>query len=78
MLRAGLSGPALPLCAGTRLERARIRHPLHEPIEVDLEVRYVTHMKQPNGERATRIGCKILSSPENLEELVRLFIIDLQ
>lgn len=73
-----VSGPALPLCAGTRLEGARIRHPQHEPIDVDLEVRYVTHMKQPNGERATRIGCRILSSPENLEELVRLFIIDLQ
>lgn len=73
-----VSGPALPLCAGTRLERARIGHPQHEPIEVDLEVRYVTHAKQPTGERATRIGCKILSSPKNLEELIRLFIIDLQ
>ncbi|HYL22778.1 MAG TPA: hypothetical protein VEV21_00135, partial [Burkholderiales bacterium] len=65
-------------CAGTRLERARIRHPQHEAIEVDLEVRYVTHVKLPNGERATRIGCKIVSTPQNLEELVRLFIIDLQ
>jgi c-di-GMP-binding flagellar brake protein YcgR len=73
-----VSGPALPLCAGTRLEGARIRHPQHEPIDVDLEVRYVTHVRQPNGERATRIGCKILSTPQSLEELVRLFIIDLQ
>ena len=73
-----VADPALPLCAGTRLEGARIRHPQHEPIQVDLEVRYVTHVRQPNGERATRIGCKIVSSPQNLEELIRLFIIDLQ
>ena len=73
-----LSDPTIPLCAGTRLERARIRHPQHEPIEVDLEVRYVSRVKQPSGELASRIGCKIVSSSENLEELIRLFIIDLQ
>jgi c-di-GMP-binding flagellar brake protein YcgR len=73
-----LSDPTIPLCAGTRLERARIRHPQHEPIEVDLEVRHVTRVKLANGERASRIGCRILSSAENLEELIRLFIIDLQ
>jgi c-di-GMP-binding flagellar brake protein YcgR len=73
-----VSDPTIPLCAGTRLERARIRHPLHEPIEVDLEVRHVTRVNLPNGARASRIGCKIVSSEQNLEELVRLFIIDLQ
>jgi c-di-GMP-binding flagellar brake protein YcgR len=73
-----MADPALPLCSGTRLERARIRHPQHEPIEVDLEVRYVTHARLPNGERATRIGCKIVSAPQHLEDLIRLFIIDLQ
>jgi c-di-GMP-binding flagellar brake protein YcgR len=73
-----VADPALPLCAGTRLQGARIRHPQHEPIEVDLEVRYVAHTRQPNGERATRIGCKIVSAPQHLEELIRLFIIDLQ
>jgi len=73
-----VSDPTIPLCAGTRLERARIRHPQHEPIEVDLEVRHVSWVRLPNGERASRVGCKILSSPQNLEELIRLFIIDLQ
>lgn len=68
----------IPLCAGTRLERARIRHPQREPIYVDLEVRYVSRVTLPNGERASRIGCKIVSSPAALEELIRLFIIDLQ
>jgi hypothetical protein len=41
-------------------------------------VRYVNRVKLPNGERVSRIGCKIVSSPQNLEELIRLFIIDLQ
>jgi c-di-GMP-binding flagellar brake protein YcgR len=73
-----LSDPTIPVCTGTRLERASIRHPQHEPIEVDLEVRYVSRVKLPSGELASRIGCKIVSSSQNLEELVRLFIIDLQ
>jgi c-di-GMP-binding flagellar brake protein YcgR len=68
---------AIPACTGTRLEHARIRHPQHEPIAVDLEVRYVTRVKLPNGARATRIGCRIIGSPPDLEELIRLFIIDL-
>jgi c-di-GMP-binding flagellar brake protein YcgR len=73
-----VSEPTIPLCAGTRLERARIRHAQHAPIEVDLEVRYLTRVKLPSGEQASRIGCRILSSPQDLEELIRLFIVDLQ
>lgn len=73
-----VSDATIPLCAGTRLERARIRHPQHEPIFVDLEVRHVLRVSLANGERASRVGCKIISSSADLEELVRLFIIDLQ
>lgn len=73
-----VSDPTLPVCPGTRLERARIRHPQHPPIEVDLEVRHVRRVTLADGRRATRIGCQIVSSPQQLEELIRLFIIDLQ
>ena len=73
-----VSEPTLPVCAGTRLERVRIRHPQHPPIEVDLEVRNVTRVSLADGKRACRIGCQIASSPQQLEELIRLFIIDLQ
>lgn len=72
-----VSDPAIPLCAGTRLERARIRHPQCTPFLVDFEVRYVTRITLPNGERASRIGCQVVGSREVLEELIRLFIIDL-
>jgi len=72
-----VSDPTLPVCAGTRLERVRIRHPQHPPIEVDLEVRHVTRVTLADGKRASRIGCQIVSSAQQLEELIRLFIVDL-
>lgn len=69
---------AMPLCAGTRLEGARIRHPNREPLVVDIEVRHVTRVTLPDGRRATRIGCRILAASRELEDLIRLFIIDLE
>lgn len=68
----------IPLCAGTRLPGARIRHPYHEPVPVDVEVRNVNRVTLPDGKAATRIGCRFVAPPANLEELIRLFIIDLQ
>jgi c-di-GMP-binding flagellar brake protein YcgR len=68
---------AIPLCAGTRITAARISHPMREPLEVDLEIVHVTPVALPDGRRATRIGCRILCSPGDLEELIRLFVIDL-
>lgn len=73
-----LTEDAIPLCEGTRLERARIRHPQREPLVVDIEVRHVARISVADGRRATRIGCRILAAPADLEELIRLFIIDLQ
>lgn len=73
-----LGEDAIPLCAGTRLEGARVRHPQRESLVVDIEVRHVTRVTLPDGKRATRIGCRILAAPSDLEELIRLFIIDLQ
>jgi c-di-GMP-binding flagellar brake protein YcgR len=72
-----ISDPTIPLCAGTRLEHARIWHPQVEPFHVDLEVRHVTRATLANGQRVSRIGCKVLGQREVLEELIRLFIIDL-
>lgn len=72
-----LCDPAIRLQAGTVLTRVRIRHPQHAPIEVDLEVRYVTSIQLPSGERASRVGCRIISPAADLEEMIRLFVIDL-
>ncbi len=72
-----LTDPTIPLCSGTRLERVRICHPQCKPFLVDLEVRYVSRVVLPNGARASRIGCQVLGSREVVEELIRLFIVDL-
>lgn len=73
-----LSDGTIPLCAGTKLERVRIRNPGHEPIVVDLQVRAVSRVQLDDGRRASRIGCQVLGTAKDLEDLVRLFIIDLQ
>ena len=72
-----VTDPVIPLCAGTRLEGARIRHIKAEPFLVALEVRDTTRITLPNGKLASRVGCKLLGSREVLEQLIRLFIIDL-
>lgn len=72
-----VTDPTIPLCAGTRLERARIWHAQAEPFLVDLEVRHVTRITLANGKQVSRVGCRVLSSREALEDLIRLFIIDL-
>ena len=72
-----ITDPTIPICEGTRLERARIRHAQSDPFLVDLEVRHVTRITLPNGKPVSRVGCRVLSSRESLEDLIRLFIIDL-
>jgi c-di-GMP-binding flagellar brake protein YcgR len=72
-----ITDPTIPVCAGTRLERARIRHAQAEPFLVDLEVRHVTRQALPNGKLVSRVGCRVVGTRETLEQLVRLFIIDL-
>jgi c-di-GMP-binding flagellar brake protein YcgR len=72
-----ITDPTIPLCAGTRLEGARIWHAQAEPFRVDFEVRHVTRITLANGKRVSRVGCKVVGSREALEDLIRLFIIDL-
>jgi c-di-GMP-binding flagellar brake protein YcgR len=72
-----LTDPAIPICAGTRLQNARIRHPQSTPFLIDLEICYVTRVQLPNGQRASRVGCRVLGERAVLESLIRLFVIDL-
>lgn len=73
-----LGDPGIPVCAGTRLQRARIRHGVREPLVVDIEVDQVIQAAPHNGKRATRIACRIVADREQMEKIIRLFIIDLQ
>jgi len=72
-----VSDPTIPLCEGSRLERVRIHHPQVESFDVDLEVRHVARVVLAGGERASRLGCRVLGARDVLEDLIRLFVIDL-
>lgn len=63
---------------GTRIRSALIRHPRRPAIKADLEVRYVARVVGPDGRAANRAGCKILTGAHELEELLRLFITELE
>jgi hypothetical protein len=71
-----LAEPGLPLCAGTRVPGARIRHGAREPLLVDIEVDQVVQAAPHNGRPATRIGCRIVADRKQMEKIIRLFIID--
>lgn len=71
-----LADPGLPVCSGTRLDAVRIRPRGREPLAVDVQVSHVIPAVLPNGERATRIGCRILADEPAMEQLVRLFVVD--
>ena len=73
-----LGAPAIPLCAGTRLEGARILDNAREPVIVDIEVEQVIQAVLPDGRRATRIGGRVVADRQQMERLTRLFVIDLQ
>ena len=71
-----LGDAGLPLCAGTWIRRARITPAGDEPVNVDIELKYVMPTVLPDGERATRIGCRIVGAADAMEKLVNRFIID--
>ena len=73
-----LGDPAIPMCGGTELKRVQIRSNGGDPIEVDIRVEQVLQAVLPNGARATRIGCRIITDKERLEKLIRFFVIELQ
>jgi c-di-GMP-binding flagellar brake protein YcgR len=73
-----VADPGIPLCAGTRLQGARIRHGEREPLVVDIDVDQVMHAAPYNGKPGTRIGCRIVADGEQMEKIIRLFIVDLQ
>lgn len=70
-----LHDDVIPLCAGTHVG-ARIRRPGRPALLADFEIRHVIPAVLPDGRRATRIGCRIQAAHADLEELLRLFIIE--
>lgn len=73
-----LGDAGLPLCAGTWVHGARITPAGEQPVTVEIELKYVLPTVLPDGERATRIGCRIVGEDGGMEKLIRRFIIDFQ
>ena len=73
-----LADPELPVCAGTRLEGVRIRPRGREALSVAIDVGHVIPTVLPNGERATRVGCRIVADDRAMEQLVALFVVDFE
>lgn len=73
-----LADPAIPVCAGTRLRDVRIAPRGREALSVDLDVNHIIPAVLPNGERATRVGCRIIAPDAAMEQLVRAFVVDFE
>jgi hypothetical protein len=75
--RAFLLGqPAIPVCAGTRLSGVKLEPRGRPSLEVDIDVNRVIPAVLPNGERATRLACKIIAPEPQMEQLIGNFIVD--
>jgi flagellar brake protein len=68
--------PDIRLEPGTRLARARIEHPLRS-VMVSLEVRHARKVTLPDGRPAIRAGCRLIGARHDLDELIGLFVTDL-
>ena len=70
-------GTDIRIAIGAKLERVRILHPDRGPVEVDLEVRYSVRILSRDGAPAMRSGCRFLGEPQDLQDLIRVFVTEL-
>lgn len=62
---------------GTVLPGCWIKHPLHRPICVDLEIRHSTVVQLPDGASKVRTGCRFVGGAADIAELIGMFSLDL-
>ena len=63
---------------GTLLRDCRIMVPGREAVVTDLEVRYTTPSVLADGSRVNRSGVRFLQKTDELEALIKVFVIDLE
>lgn len=66
------------LDAGTVLHGCKIIHPGGAALELDIEIRYTVPTALANGTRARRSGCRFIGVPAQLEDMIRVFVLDLE
>jgi len=77
--RAFLIGdPAIPLCGGTWVRGARITPQGAAPVTVDIEVKQVIPTLLPDGDRTTRIACRIVGDDAVMEQMIGWFVMKLE
>jgi flagellar brake protein len=69
--------PDIRMEAGSRIEGARIVAPKRKPITVSLEVDSVKRVRRADGRPANRAGCRLFAAPGDMDQLTRLFMIEL-
>ena len=69
--------PDVRLEPGTVLPGCWIKHPMHRPIRVDLEIRHSTTVRLPDGISRVRTGCRFVGGEKDMAELVGMFSLDL-
>ncbi len=69
--------PDIHLPPGTVLRDCRIMIPQRESVITDLQVRYTRPVVLGDGSRVNRSGLQFLQKTDELEALIRVFVVDL-
>lgn len=72
-----LHDPAIRLEPGRVLTDCRILHPSCLPVRADVQISYSINTQLPDGTPVTRSGCRFIGAPDELAELMRIFIVEL-
>ena len=68
----------ISLDPGTILRGCKIVHPRGTIADVDIEIRYTVNVTLPDGSAAHRSGCAFIGVPGEIEDLIKVFILDLE
>ena len=69
---------SIHLNPGTILKGCKIVHPRGTIADVDIEIRYTVNVTLPDGSPARRSGCAFIGAPIEIEDLIKVFILDLE
>lgn len=69
---------AIRLDVGTVLHGCKIIHPAGSIVDLDIEIRYSVVTALADGSPARRSGCRFIGASAQMEELMRVFVLDLE
>ncbi len=73
-----LHDPAIRLEPGRVLTDCRILHPSCLLVRADVQISYSINTRLPDGTPVTRSGCRFIATPDELAELMRTFVVELE